>query len=180
VVVKDQPKLLEVGKGEIVRDFSGTRGHKVTFFALGNMQSLANRAAEQLAQEGFNCAIINPRFTKPLDEELTAQFAGISEVVVTLEDHVLMGGYGSSVLELLSAKRIHVPVVRIGWPDRFIEHASSVDHLRHKYGLTAENTVSQVKAQFNAAPLTTPSSASPNPDPDPNPNPNPNPASRPL
>jgi len=66
---------------------------------------------------------------------------------------VLMGGYGSTVLELYNERRIHVSVVRIGWPDQFIEHASSVDYLRQKYGLTAENAVAQVKAQFNAAPL---------------------------
>jgi 1-deoxy-D-xylulose-5-phosphate synthase len=155
VPIKDQPKLLEVGKGEAIQDFSASRGHKVTLFALGNMQRVAMKAAEQLNAEGFNCAIINPRFTKPIDTELHERFAGVSEVVVTLEDHVLMGGYGSTVLELLSEKRIQVPVVRIGWPDQFIEHASSVDHLRQKYGLTAENTVAKVKSQFNAAPVTT-------------------------
>jgi 1-deoxy-D-xylulose-5-phosphate synthase len=152
VPIKDQPKLLEVGKGEVLQDFSASRGHKVTLFALGTMQKVAKKAAEQLTAEGFNCAIINPRFTKPLDAELHERFASVSEVVVTLEDHVLMGGYGSTVLEFLSEKRIHVPVARIGWPDRFIEHASTVDYLRQKHGLTAENTVAQVKAQFNAAP----------------------------
>jgi 1-deoxy-D-xylulose-5-phosphate synthase len=151
VAVKDQPKLLEIGKGEVVQDFSSGRGHKVSFFALGNMQPIAKKAAALLTAEGFNCAIINPRYTKPLDQELTTRFASVSEVVVTLEDHVLMGGYGSAVLELFSEERIQVPVVRIGWPDRFIEHASTVDQLRQKYGLTAEATVTQVKAQFNAA-----------------------------
>ena len=161
VPIKDQPKLLEVGKGEIVQDFSASRGHKVTLLALGNMQPIAKKAAAQLTAEGFNCAIINPRFTKPLDAELHERFASVSEVVVTLEDHVLMGGYGSAVLELLSEKRIHTPVVRIGWPDQFIEHASSVDYLRQKHGLTAENTVAKVKAQFNAAPVTTSEEAKP-------------------
>src|SRR5947207_3581184 len=55
VAVKDQPALLEIGKGEVVRNFSGNRGHKVTFFALGNMQPVAKKAADQLTQEGFNC-----------------------------------------------------------------------------------------------------------------------------
>jgi 1-deoxy-D-xylulose-5-phosphate synthase len=155
VPIKDQPKLLEVGKGEVLQDFSASRGHKVTLFALGTMQKVAKKAAEQLTAEGFNCALINPRYTKPLDAELHERFASVSEVVVTLEDHVLMGGYGSTVLELLSEKRIHVPVARIGWPDQFIEHASTVDYLRQKHGLTAENTVAQVKAQFNAAPVET-------------------------
>jgi 1-deoxy-D-xylulose-5-phosphate synthase len=64
---------------------------------------------------------------------------------VTLEDHVLPGGYGSSVLELFAQKGVRTPVVRIGWPDEFIEHASSVDYLREKHGLTVENTVQRVR-----------------------------------
>jgi 1-deoxy-D-xylulose-5-phosphate synthase len=153
VPVKEQPKLLEIGKAEVVQDFNSGRGHKVTFFALGNMQKTARKAADALAAEGFNCAIVNPRFTKPIDEEMTARYGSQSEVVVTLEDHVLMGGYGSTVVEFFNDRRLLVPVVRIGWPDQFIEHASSVDYLRQKYGLTAENAVAQVKAQFNAAPM---------------------------
>lgn len=153
VALKEQPQLLEVGKGEVLQNFSNSRGHKVTFLALGNMQKVAKKAADALTAEGFNCAIINPRFTKPLDEELTTRFGSVSEVVVTLEDHVLIGGYGSAVLELFSEKRIQVPVVRIGWPDQFVEHATTVDHLRQKYGLTAEHTVAKVKDQFNAAPI---------------------------
>ena len=74
---------------------------------------------------------------------------------MTLEDHALMGGYGSSVLELFSDKHVPTPIVRIGWPDQFIEHASSVDYLRNKYGLTAENAVAQVKAKFTEEPLAT-------------------------
>jgi 1-deoxy-D-xylulose-5-phosphate synthase len=71
---------------------------------------------------------------------------------VTLEDHCLMGGYGSAVLELFSEKNVTTPVVRIGWPDQFIEHATTQDELRKKYGLSVENTVAKVKAQFSEAP----------------------------
>ncbi len=60
-----------------------------------------------------------------------------------------MGGYGSAVLELFNEKHVTTPVVRIGWPDQFIEHATSVDDLRKKYGLTPENIVTRVKAAFN-------------------------------
>lgn len=146
VAIKDQPRLLEIGKAEVLQNFSQNRGRKVAFFALGNMQKVARDAAAQLAADGFDCALINPRFTKPLDTGTTEFFGRAAEVVVTLEDHVLPGGYGSSVIELFSEKRITTPVVRIGWPDQFIEHASSVDHLRQKYGLTAANAVTQVKA----------------------------------
>jgi 1-deoxy-D-xylulose-5-phosphate synthase len=65
-----------------------------------------------------------------------------------------MGGYGAAVLELFSDKNIATPVVRIGWPDQFIEHASTQDELRAKYGLTVESTVAKVKAQFSDAPAT--------------------------
>jgi 1-deoxy-D-xylulose-5-phosphate synthase len=75
-------------------------------------------------------------------------------LVVTLEDHVLCGGYGSSVLELYSEKQVQTPVVRIGWPDKFIEHATTVEYLREKHGLTVANTVAQVKAHFAEAPAT--------------------------
>ncbi|HXG49176.1 MAG TPA: transketolase C-terminal domain-containing protein, partial [Methylomirabilota bacterium] len=152
VPIKDQPRLLEIGKAEVLRPFANNRGHKVAFFALGNMMKIASQAADQLAAEGFDVALINPRFTKPLDAEVTASFGQTADVLVTLEDHVLAGGYGSAVIELLNDRRIHTPVVRIGWPDQFIEHASTVDHLRQRYGLTVENTIAQVKAQFKAMP----------------------------
>jgi 1-deoxy-D-xylulose-5-phosphate synthase len=147
VPVKSQPRLLEIGQAEITKNYKG-QGRKVALFGLGNMHRLATQAAAQLDAEGFDCAVINPRFTKPLDAGTHEFFSRAAEVVVTLEDHVLPGGYGASVLELLNEKRITAPVVRIGWPDQFIEHATTVDHLRQKYGLTVENTVAQVKAQF--------------------------------
>ena len=91
---------------------------------------MARKAAAQLVAEGFDCAVINPRFTKPLDAGAHEFFGKAADVVVTLEDHALMGGYGSAVLELFSEKSVATPLVRIGWPDQFIEHASTQDELR--------------------------------------------------
>ncbi len=116
------------------------------------MNTIARKAAQQLSTEGFDVAVINPRFTKPIDAGTTEFFGRAADVVVTLEDHVLMGGYGSAVLELFSEKNVTTPVVRIGWPDQFIEHATTQDELRKKYGLSVENTVAKVKAQFSEAP----------------------------
>jgi 1-deoxy-D-xylulose-5-phosphate synthase len=146
VPIKEYPKLIEIGKAEILRNFSGTGGRKVALFPLGNMNPLGRQAAEQLTAEGYDVAIINPRFTKPIDGATTEFFGQAADVVVTLEDHVLAGGYGSSVLELFSEKRITTPVVRIGWPDQFIEHATSVDDLRQKYGLTVTEILEKVRA----------------------------------
>jgi 1-deoxy-D-xylulose-5-phosphate synthase len=152
VPLKAEPRLLEIGQAEVLRHWTKKGGHRIALFPLGNMQSIAREAVGQLVAEGFDVAVINPRFTKPLDEGTTCFFGQTAEVVVTLEDHVLMGGYGSSVLELFNEKRIATPVVRIGWPDHFVEHATTVEHLRQKYGLTTAHLVSLVLQQFAAAP----------------------------
>jgi 1-deoxy-D-xylulose-5-phosphate synthase len=152
VPIKEQPALLELGKAEVVQNFSNTGGRKVAIFGLGPMCTLARKAAAKLVGEGYDCAVINPRFTKPIDAGTHEFFGRAADVVVTLEDHALMGGYGSIVLETFSEKGISTPVVRIGWPDQFIEHASSQDVLRQRYGLTVDNTVAKVKAQFAEAP----------------------------
>ena len=115
------------------------------------------KAGEELAAEGFDVAVINPRFIKPLDAGVMEFFARAADVIVTLEDHVVMGGYGSAVLELLNEKRIAAPVIHIGWPDQFIEHATTVEELRNKYGLTVANTVAKVRAEFGPAAANLPS-----------------------
>ena len=152
--IKEQPKLLEIGKAEVIQNFSNNRGRKIALFGLGPLNTLARKAAEQLTAEGFDCAVINPRFTKPIDAGTHEFFGKAADVIVTMEDHALMGGYGSTVLELFSEKGVTTPVVRIGWPDQFIEHATTQDELRKKYGLTVENTVAKVKAQFGEATTT--------------------------
>src|SRR5436190_2356065 len=152
VPIKDKPQLLEIGKAEILKPFAPNGdGRRVVFFALGNMQKLAREAAARLAADGMNCALVNPRFFKPIDQGTTEFFARAADVAVTLEDHVLMGGYGSAVLEFLSQKQITTPVVRIGWPDQYIEHASSVDYLREKYGLTIPVIVEKVREALNGS-----------------------------
>ena len=118
------------------------------------MHAIASKAAAQLVNEGYDVAVINPRFTKPIDALAHETYGHEAELVVTLEDHVLIGGYGSAVLELFSEKSVTTPVIRIGWPDKFIEHATTQDELRLKYGLSVENTVARVKAQIAEPALT--------------------------
>ncbi len=134
VAVKAQPVALEIGKAEVIRD-SGRAD--VAVFGLGAMLPEAVRLAEMLEREGFSAAVINPRFAKPVDKNCIAEFGGRCGLVITLEDHVLAGGFGSAVLETLSGLELQVPVVRVGWPDEFIEHGK-VEALREKYGLTVE------------------------------------------
>jgi 1-deoxy-D-xylulose-5-phosphate synthase len=148
VPIKSEPQILEIGKAEVIQNFSTNGRQKVALFGLGVMMNLARKAAHELSQAGFDCALINPRFIKPLDVPTHEFFGRTADVIVTLEDHVLMGGYGSAVLETYNEKAIATPVIRIGWPDQFIEHASTVDYLRQKYGLSVENVVAKVKAEL--------------------------------
>jgi len=134
VTVKAQPVALEIGKAEVLE---GRVGAEVVIFGLGAMLAEAQRLAKMLKAQGFSVAVINPRFAKPIDRECVDVFGAACELVVTLEDHVLAGGFGSAILETLNDLRIDIPVVRVGWPDEFIEHGK-VESLREKYGLTAE------------------------------------------
>ena len=134
VAVKAHPMALEIGKAEVLE---GKVGAEVVIFGLGAMLAEAERLAKMLKAEGFSVAVINPRFAKPIDRECVDVFGAACELVVTFEDHVLAGGFGSAILETLNDLRIDIPVVRVGWPDEFIEHGR-VEALREKYGLTAE------------------------------------------
>ena len=151
VPVKEQPLPVEIGKAQVVKNFSSTGGKKVALFGLGPMLRLANEAAAQLAAEGYDTAVINPRFFKPLDADVHRFFGGAADIVATLEDHVAMGGYGSAVLECLSEAGLHTDVVRLAWPDKFVEHASSVDYLREQHGLTVPRLVAEIKARLSGA-----------------------------
>ena len=146
VEIKEEPKLLEVGKAEVVQHFNNKEGaRRIAIFGLGNLNSMAMKSAQQLADLSYDVAVINPRFTKPIDAATTLFFAEGSDLIVTMEDHALHGGYGSSVVELLNEHQIQTPVMRVGWPDQFIEHATSANYLREKYGLTSSETVRRVQ-----------------------------------
>jgi 1-deoxy-D-xylulose-5-phosphate synthase len=107
------------------------------------MFEIAQKAKVELEKQGLSVALINPRWIKPLDAGTLEDQARKVKVVCTLEDHVLMNGFGCGVMELLSSAGIQTPVVRIGWPDEFIEHGN-VPVLRSNHGLTVENTVAVV------------------------------------
>ncbi len=138
VARKPEPQIIPVGKAEIITD-----GFDVAILGLGPMTAQAKELAVRLEREGFSAAVINPRFIKPLDREMLAEYAARVAAFVTFEDHVKMGGFGSAVLEALDELGSALPVVRIGWPDQFIEHGK-VDDLRAKYRLTVDAAYSQV------------------------------------
>jgi len=135
---KPEPQIIPVGKAEVIQD-----GFDVAILGLGPMTAYARELALRLEREGFSAAVINPRFIKPMDREMLAGYAARVAAFVTFEDHVKMGGFGSAVLEALQELGSTLPVVRIGWPDKFIEHGK-VDDLRAKYGLTVDAALGQV------------------------------------
>ncbi len=145
---KAEPKLLEIGKAEVVQ-----HGRDVAIFGLGNMFEVGEEAARKLEAQGISVALINPRWIKPIDTGTLEFFARSVEVVCTLEDHVLHNGFGCAVMEHLHSQMIHTPVVRIGWPDEFIEHGT-IPILRKKHGITADALVEKVLPLLRKRPAT--------------------------
>jgi 1-deoxy-D-xylulose-5-phosphate synthase len=154
---KAQPKLLEIGKAEVLKHGSAQPA-RVAILGLGGMCELALAAAADLEARGIPAAVINARWIKPLDTQMIEFFARSVDVICTIEDHVLHNGFGCGVIEHLADQRITTPVVRVGWPDQFVEHGN-VDILRKKHGLTAEAAVEKILAVLPAQSRTTKSVA---------------------
>jgi len=138
VARKAVPEAIPLGKAEVLQD-----GSDVAILGLGPMTAMAKELAARLERDGYSAAVINPRFIKPLDREMLELYSRRVAAFVTFEDHVRMGGFGSAVIEALQEIGSAVPVVRIGWPDQFIEHGK-VDDLRARYGLTVDKAQAQV------------------------------------
>ena len=92
--------------------------------------------------------MVNARFAKPLDTELLFAHAASAKLLVTMEDHVLSGGFGSAVLEALADAGSAAPVVRLAWPDRFVHHGDSVAVLRAENGLSPDDLFTKVSARY--------------------------------
>jgi 1-deoxy-D-xylulose-5-phosphate synthase len=144
VPVKAQPVAIPIGEAEVLRE-----GADVAVFALGAMMAEGERLVEMLEAQGLSAALIDPRFAKPIDRDCVERYARQCGLLITLEDHVLAGGFGSAVLETLCELEVQTPVVRVGWPDSFIEHGK-VEALRTKYGLTAEGAMIKAATPIRA------------------------------
>jgi len=133
VELDQEVRALEIGKGELLRE-----GRDVVIVAIGDTVIPALGAASSLAQLGIEAAVVNARFVKPLDRELLLALFSKIPRVITVEDHVLDGGFGSAVLELLADEGIsEVRLKRLGVPDRFIPHGTQ-DQLRKICGIDQE------------------------------------------
>lgn len=140
VKVKEHPATLPVGHAEVLRE-----GSNIMIWALGNMVHEALKLAARLAlEENLSVGVVNARFVKPLDRALLLSHAACIPLLVTMEDHVLAGGFGSAVLEALQEGDCPTAVERIGWPDKFVEHGTNVDQLRASYGLAPDDIYRRV------------------------------------
>jgi 1-deoxy-D-xylulose-5-phosphate synthase len=130
-VMREVPlQLIDIGKGEILRE-----GEDILIIAIGSTVYPSLRAAERLADIGIQAAVINSRFLKPLDGHLLCDWAKRTGKVLTVEENVLQGGFGSAVLELFQERGLFsIQVKRLGIPDTFVEHGSQT-LLREKYGI---------------------------------------------
>ena len=134
---------LPLGKGRVVME-----GRDVVIFGLGKAARAAVEAAKLLDGHGVSCGVVNPLFIKPLDVDLLAEAARRAGRIVTVEENVLAGGFGSAVLEALAGAGLdEVAVHRIGMPDSFIEHGSAADQ-RRRLQLDAEGIARQVLDAF--------------------------------
>lgn len=118
VELQEEMKSIPIGKGEILCE-----GDDVLILALGNKVHPALDAASLLAESSISASVVNARFVKPLDEDLILPLARRIKKIITVEDHTVIGGFGSAVLELLADNKIgDVELKRLGIPDEFIEH----------------------------------------------------------
>jgi 1-deoxy-D-xylulose-5-phosphate synthase len=120
VPMDPDPKPLALGRGELLRE-----GDDVALVGIGKSVGVALAAAEQLADAGISAAVVDARFAKPLDLRLLAEVGERTGTLVTVEDHVLTGGFGSAVLEAMNEVAPRVRVRRLGLPDRFVDHGDT-------------------------------------------------------
>ena len=139
IPIKEQPAILPVGKAEVLQ-----HGTDVAVIFYGAVQKIAKETVAALDAAGRSVALINARFCKPIDRAMLEKYGRICKVLCTIEDHVLIGGFGSAVVETLEDLRITAPVARVGYADKFMEHASSNKDIQDKYGLSSHLAVTKV------------------------------------
>ena len=143
VPMEEDLRELPIGRGSVIRE-----GRDVVIFGLGKSLTAAMEAAEMLDEDGVSCGVVNPIFVKPLDIDLLLDAARATGRIVTVEENVLAGGFGSAVLEALAAAGMEDTAVhRIGMPDSFIEHGTAADQ-RRRLQIDAKGIAEQLKSAF--------------------------------
>jgi 1-deoxy-D-xylulose-5-phosphate synthase len=147
VQLKKEPEVIPF-RAQLINE-----GDDIVIIAIGSMVEPARQASQLLAQEGFSVAVVNARYIKPLDKEILAPVAAKTGLVVTVEEGILAGGFGSAVLELFQDEGLtDVKVSRLGIPDKFIEHGTRQE-LLEDLGLSASGIAHQCKKMIGSSPV---------------------------
>jgi 1-deoxy-D-xylulose-5-phosphate synthase len=145
VPLPDEPAVIPVGTGEILREAGNGNGQRVALLGYGTGVGKALAAADILADHGLAVTVADARFAKPIDAGLAAQLAAEHELLVTVEEGVLNGGFGSAVWETLSDAGITARILRVGLPDRYVTHGAP-KLLHAEVGFTPERIAERVLA----------------------------------
>ena len=135
-----RPQAIEIGTGEILRE-----GNRVALLGYGTGVGKALAAADILADHGISVTVADARFAKPIDAGLVAQLAAEHELLVTVEEGVLAGGFGSAVWETLSDAGLSARILRVGLPDRYVTHGAP-RLLHEEVGFTGERIAERIEA----------------------------------
>lgn len=136
--MKKYHQKIRWGKSEKIYDES-----QIALFAAGSMVETAVGVHDILKEKGYDCTLVNVRFIKPIDEEMLCAAAREHLLIVTMEENVLIGGYGMAAADVLKRHGIDTKVLNIGIEDRFVEHGS-VDELRKMLGIDKESVARRV------------------------------------
>jgi 1-deoxy-D-xylulose-5-phosphate synthase len=137
-----EPQAIEVGTGEILREGDG----KVAIVGYGTGVTKGLEAADLLAERGLEVTVADARFAKPIDAALMAQLAAEHELLVTVEEGVLAGGFGTAVWETLNDGGLTLPrILRVGLPDRFVTHGKPA-LLHAEVGFTGRRIAERIEA----------------------------------
>jgi 1-deoxy-D-xylulose-5-phosphate synthase len=141
VAIEQEARAFPLGTAELLRD-----GEDILLLPLGTLVGPALEVAARLARTGISVAVINPRFVKPLDRSLIPDVARRIGRVVTVEEHMLAGGFGSAVLELFDELGLtSIRVSRLGIPDVLVEQGTQAS-MRARFGLTTEGIQAAAEA----------------------------------
>jgi len=140
----NKDRTIELGKAEVKLS-----GEQISIWALGEFVSLAESVAERIEMNfGLKISVVNARFVKPLDYELLFSHSKSHQKIITIEDNVVSGGFGSAIIEALNDAGIEMSVLRLGWPDEFIPHGSGIAPLREEYHLDINSIYKEVLVQL--------------------------------
>jgi 1-deoxy-D-xylulose-5-phosphate synthase len=140
VPLPEHPTSIEIGTGEILRE-----GDQVALLGYGTGVGKALEAAEILDEHGISATVADARFAKPIDAGLAAQLAAEHELLVTVEEGVLAGGFGSAVWETLSDTGVSPRILRVGLPDRYVTHGAP-KLLHQEVGFTGQRIAERIEA----------------------------------